>query len=706
MKKTLKIVILILIIAAIGGYIYWQYNKRTLVKDSIENTISNKTDSLYFIAYDSSAIDEVNGNVSFYNVVLQSDSTQKKLLNRTDSLPNALYNIRVEEVTAKGIDVAGLLQKQNVAANKILLIKPVIQIINTGTDHPKPLTKNDTLELYKKILGKFNSIQADTIMVTEGTVLFTNKAGEPQTTLENINITLNKFLIDDSKNYESIISYFIKDVRATVENIQLPPSDNNARINIEKLDYNAVKRSLDIAAVKQYKLKDMNPIINLENIHISDLNTDAFILQQRLKAGSVSCTGGLITIYKNKKPAGGKNGNNEINLSSDLIDQAQVGTINLGHTKVIIINKDDPSAKPFVLNNVKFAMFSPIKIMEGATLNNLINNAQWELSADGFSFDTKSGMYNIAIGDFSVNNVSATAKIKRFLLKPLLSEEQFGRHNKQSMDQYNIKVDNINLTGLNIKKLMDNQGLEAATASVEPTLKIFNDKTLPAGNDSKLGKYPHQSLLKLKMPIYIKKLEIKKGLVSYREKGKKSGLTGDVFFSGITATIANVTNIPGKIKSNPELALNATANFLGEGSLSTQWNLLLNSNKGAFHIEGQLDKMDAFKLNPVTKPLGMASIKQGVIDKVKFKMDGDDYKTSANVLFLYHDLKVDLLKKDDDNNQLKKKGLLSFLANTLVKNQNSNKENSENIKYERELTKSFFNLVWKTIFTGVKKTAL
>ncbi|CAN5479766.1 hypothetical protein BH11BAC3_BH11BAC3_00410 [soil metagenome] len=706
MKKSLKIIILILIVAAIGGYIYWQYNKRNLVKDKIENTISDKTDSLYFIKYDSSAIDEINGNVSFYNVVLQSDSAQKKLLNRTDSLPNALYNIRVAEVTAKGIDVSGLLQKQNVAANKILLIKPVIQIINTGTEQPKPFTKNDTLELYKKILGKFNSIQADTIQVINGTVLLTNKIGEPQTTLENINVTLNNFLIDESKNYESIISYFIKDVRATVENIQLPSSANNTRINIEKLDYNAVKRSLDIAAVRQYKLKDMNPIINLENVHISELNTDAFIIQQRLKAGSVSCAGGLITIYKNKQSDGGKKGNKEINLSSDLIDQAQVGTINLGHTKVIIINKDDPSAKPFVLNNVKFSMFSPIKINEGATLNNLINNAQWELSADGFSFDTKSGTYNIAIGDFSINNVSATAKIKQFLLKPLLSEEQFGKHNKVAMDQYNLKVDNIVLSGLNIKKLMANEGLELATASLEPTIKIFNDKTLPDDNLSRLGKYPQQSLLKLDMPIYIKTLKIKNGLVSYRERGEKSALVGNVFFSGINATVSNITNIPALIKSNPALTLDATAKFLDKGSLSTHWSLALNTNAGIFHIDGQLDKMSALSLNPVTEPLALASIKQGTIDKVKFKIDGDNYKASANVLFLYHDLKLDVLKKEEDKKELKKKGLVSFLANALVKNKNSNTDNSENITYERVMTRSFFNLVWKTIFTGAKKTAL
>ena len=50
--------------------------------------------------------------------------------------------------------------------------------------------------------------------------------------------------------------------------------------------------------------------------------------------------------------------------------------------------------------------------------------------------------------------------------------------------------------------------------------------------------------------------------------------------------------------------------------------------------------------------------------------------------------------------------MMSALANTLVKNENTNSANSKQVNYERDTTRSFFNLVWKTIYTGVKNTAL
>lgn len=705
MKKIFKIILVVIAAAAIVGYIYWQYNKKKIIRDSIEKAIVNKTDSLYYIHYDSSRVDEINGSASFYNVVLQSDSAQKALLNSTDSLPNALYNIRVKQVSAIGVDIPGLLQKQNVAAKKIVLLQPVIQIINTGADNPKPFTMNDTLELYQKILGKFKSIKADTIQVINATLLTTNKTGKAQTTLENINITLSNFLVDSTKDYQSVISYFIKDVRATVENIQLPASKNGSRINLEKVDYNAAKRSLQVGSIKQYQLNNMNPVIDLKNIRISELNTDAFVIQQRLKAGLISCDGGLLTIYVKKNESNSKDGDQSLELSTDMIDQAQVAGIKLGSTRVIIADKANPAKPPFILNNVIFKVTKMLKVNEGSTVNNMINNAEWDLSANGFVLNTKSKLYKMSVGNFMISTASSVVKAKNFLIQPLLTEAQFVRQSKFQQDQYNLAVNNIMLSGVNIKRLISRKELELENASFQPIIKIFNDRTLPPDGSSKIGKYPHQSLLKLPFPVYIHTVKIVNGSLSYREKALKSKMTGNVFFGNINATLQNVTNLPERIKANGLLQLNASAKFLGVGNLTTKWQFPLNANNGAFRIEGRMGSINASALNPIIEPLAMASVKEGFIDEVKFTMDGTDNKAVANILFLYHDLKMNLLKKGEDS-ALKKKGLLSALANVIIKNENNKVANDQKVTYERDVSKSFFNLVWKTIFTGAKKTAM
>lgn len=704
MKLIFKYLIAAIIVGAIAGYIYWQKNKKTIIKESIENVVQKKTDSLYFIHYDSLNIDEVNGNASFYKVMLQSDSVQKAMLNNNDSLPNALYNIRVDEVRAMGVDMAGLLQKQDVAAKSILLNKPVIQIINTGADNPKPFTYNDTLELYKKITGKFKSIRADTIQVINGTVLITDKKGKALTTLENINITLYNFLIDSTRNYQNIISYFIKDVKATVENIQLPASKNGSRVNITKLLYDAPQKILHVSSIQQYKAGNTTPVVDVKNVQVNQLNTDAFIVNQQLKAGLITCDGGLITVYRKKKKK--VSGEEAIEISSDLIDEAQIGGIKLAGTKIIVKNPDDVKEPPFIINDVTFSASKVLSLSDGSTINNLINNAEWELSAGSFAFVTKEKLYQFSAAGLQLNNKAGTIKIKQVLLKPLVTEAEFVKLSTVQRDRLDFNFSNIFLKGVNFKKLVSSKILEIETASLQPVLKISDDRTLPFNTVSRVGKYPQQALAQLAFPFFIKKIIVNNGAVFYTEKARKSEMTGTPDFTHINAVINNVTNIPAKINANKIMRVNATAVFLGIASIKTQWLLPLNLHDSVFTISGEVGPMDATVLNKITEPLGMVSIKKGKINKLVFDIKCNNYKAEGTATFLYNDLKVKVLKMTDD--ELKKRGLVTFLANTLIKNDNPNNNNVYvgNIDFKRDIYKSFFNLLWKSIFDGVKKTVL
>lgn len=704
MKVFLRLLMAILVAGLFAGYFYWQKNKKGIIKNAFQERVQKKTDSLYFLHYDSSNIDEVNGNASFYKVTLQSDSAQKSILKSNDSLPNALYNISIDEVTARGIDMIGILQKQTVTAKSIVLIKPVIQIINTGADKPKPYTYEDTLALYQKLTGRFKSIHADTILLVNGTVLITDKKGKPLTTIEKVNIAINNFLIDSTRDYQNIISYFIKDVKATVENIQLPENNHGTRINITNLLYDAPQKLLQASSIKQYKKGNTTPFIDLRNVKVTALNTDAFIKYQQLKAGPVSCEGGLVTIYKKKKK--NRSGNEAIEMSAELIDEVKVGSIQLGNTKLIVQDADNPNATPLIINNVNFSASKVVSLTDGSTTNDLINNADWELSADGFSFYTKQKLYQLSAAGLKLNNREGSINIRQVLLKPLLSQAEFVKRSKEQTDRLDMLFSNIELKGVDFKKLINENILYIKNASLQPVIKIFNDRTLPPGVSSKIGKYPQQSLLQMGFPLYVEKIIVNNGAVYYKEKARKSGLTGGPYFTKINAVITNVTNIPVKIKENSILGLKARAQFLANAALTTEWLLPLNLRDTTFTVTGKLSPMNATVLNKITEPLAMASVKTGKINELTFDLKCTNYKGEGQVIFLYNDLKVEVLKMSDDT--LKKKGLVSFLANTFIKNNNPANSNTYigTIDYNRDIQKSFFNLLWKSIFDGVKKTVI
>ena len=74
----------------------------------------------------------------------------------------------------------------------------------------------------------------------------------------------------------------------------------------------------------------------------------------------------------------------------------------------------------------------------------------------------------------------------------------------------------------------------------------------------------------------------------------------------------------------------------------------------------------------------------------------------------YNKLKVKLLKEGEDGKPAQKKGLLSFLANTLIiKDANPSKGDAvrtAKIHFERPAGASFFNLLWKSVFVGMRET--
>ncbi|MEO6252272.1 MAG: hypothetical protein ABIO79_03170 [Ferruginibacter sp.] len=701
MKKYLKIFLIILALALIGGWIYWQQYKKSIIRNSIENAVTQGTDSLYFIHYDSSFIDEVNGNASFYNVTLQSDSLQRQLQLFDTASAAVIYNIHIDEVSIRGANIQGLINNTTVEATSILIKHPVVYIIRSGKKEKKLLNSRDSLVIYEKLLGKFNSINAGEIIVEQGQLYFAGKSGVPHTALKDINIELKKFRIDSTRNYDNIVSYFVKDIVAKVNEVYIKGDKNLATFT--EVEYNAPAQ---IIRLKKFQQKnDKGQIVfDVNNTIINKISTNSFIVNQQLQAEELISDGGTLTFYS-KLRSKTDTLNSDIEIDNNYFDEALINKVAIGNTKILIYNREKPGEEPFVLTNVKFNASDIQKLHSGTNIKNLISSSNWQLSADGFSFMARDNKYRMHVGAFDINNGNSSMRVQSFTMTPVLSEAAFSRTLRHQDDLYNLEIRNIVLTGINTRMLITQKRLEAATATIQPTFKVYRDRTLPENTENKVGKYPHQLLQKVKFLFSINKVIVKDGMVSYKEKGKESKQTGTVFFKNINGTIANVTNIPDMISRNNLLVLDATASFMGISTLHSVWKLPLNSKNGAFEVSGTAGGFNAPSLNPMIEPLGMASIKDGKVNKLTFNITGTDMTARGTSTLLYENLKVELLKKDSGD--VKKKSLMSMLTNALIKDKNPQNGvvRTEQINYQRDVTKSFFNLVWKSVFSGIKKTA-
>ncbi len=663
----------------------------------IKNAVSKGTDSLYYIHYDSSVIDEINGNASFYRVRLQSDSLESDLATYDTAAAATIYNIHIDEVTVKGADIPSLLNNTKVEAKSIEIIRPELQVIFSGKKTSNALTRNDSLKIYEKLLGKFQRIHAGEIMVTDGKIKVSSGKEPGNTSLNGITVRLTDFTIDHTKDYSNIISYFVNAMVAKIASVTIR-SDKNQFV-FSGVEYNAPAKMI---AIRQFQQSDDQKqlLFEINQTAITGISTDSFIFRHQLSAGSFTSDGGLITIYLDSTQG---NKDPHIEMDNNFFDEARLDNVEIGHSKIHIYDRKNPGKPPLVLNNVVFSAKDIRQLKTGTTIRNLISKSNWALSADGFSWMSADKLYKMIVGPFKVNMADASVYVSTFSMLPQLSEAAFAKSLSVQKDLYNIVVKDIKLKGINTGLLIGEQRLEAKSADMKPVMYIFNDRTVSPNPASRVGKYPHQQLREIGFPFSIEQVRIQNGWLAYKEKGALSEQTGTVLFNKINGTIRNLTNMRERIRRNPHLTLDVSASFMGESKVHTVWDLPLNTANGAFKIKGTAGAFNAVALNPVTEPLGMASLTQGKINKLEFDLAGNDHKTTGTTTLLYDDIRIELLKKDSTG--LVRKGLMSVMANIVLKNNNpqNGKTRTASIDYPRDTTRSFFNLLWKGIYSGVKK---
>jgi hypothetical protein len=239
------------------------------------------------------------------------------------------------------------------------------------------------------------------------------------------------------------------------------------------------------------------------------------------------------------------------------------------------------------------------------------------------------------------------------------------------------------------------------------TFKIYRDLAMPRDKKNRVGYYPQQVIQTIPVSFRVGKVILSNGFLEYKERNRITRQSGKVQFYSVYANINNFTNDKEAIAVNNVMTIDISSSLLNKTPLKVSWLFYLLHPKGRFDLKGSIGAIDATLLNPLTEPMGHASIKKGKINGVEFNFQGYDYSMDGTMKMQYENLKVTVLEKNKGTNELDKKSFTSFLANIMIKNSNPKKNEDVRVvqvHYDRNINCSIFNLVWKTMFKGIKET--
>lgn len=327
----------------------------------------------------------------------------------------------------------------------------------------------------------------------------------------------------------------------------------------------------------------------------------------------------------------------------------------------------------------------------------------------GYSALSKDKMYTTKVDTIRGSISNQTIRIVGLKMIPMYPDLTFSRKYATQKDRYDLAFNELNLSGVDFISLNNDGNFHAKKVVVGPAkVNVFMNRELPPPSFDKGRNYPHLALRRIPFATLVDTLTLNKIDIAYTEFSEKTKERGTLKLDNLSGAIVNLTNDSVRLIEKNHAYADLTTYIFGKGKMNVKIDFNLTDKDAAFSYVGNIGNFDMKVLNPLAKSLGLVAIEQGTVQKANFSINANLKRSSGKVAFYYNDLKVNLLKEDEEGKK-KKKGLLSFLANNiLIKNDNPTKGESArtaNVTYERVPQASFFNLMWKSVFVGIRETA-
>lgn len=451
--------------------------------------------------------------------------------------------------------------------------------------------------------------------------------------------------------------------------------------------------------------------ITVPELHVTGIKTPKALISKELDGEEVEVSDPVIELELNNYLKDKTDYSAAKELYKSILGKLlriNVKTISINHGSLLVKNRG-AKVPLFRSTNVSL-LFSDLLVDSTSSKDSsrILFCKNVEATGDELILPSKDKRYRSLIKHVQFRSSDNSFKIGLLKLIPQLPEDAFVHSYATQKDRYNFTLENLTFKGIDRAALFKKE-LYVENVSVErSSFKIYRDLSIPRDTLSRVGKYPQQELLRLSLPVNIRTLVMPVSFIEYKEKNGKSDSAGKVQFYQVHATIRNVTNMKSAIARDNKCTLDFQAKFLNIAPVKARLAMQLNSKRGEFTIAGNIGAISAVALNPLIQPMGLARIKKGTVHDVRFDFKGDDSSSNGKLTILYDDIGIELLRKNNSQNKYDRKLIPTLLAGALVKKSNPGKNGDirvADVHFDRNLNKSFFNLLWKSIFTGIKETA-
>ncbi|GGD67817.1 hypothetical protein GCM10011514_34900 [Emticicia aquatilis] len=452
----------------------------------------------------------------------------------------------------------------------------------------------------------------------------------------------------------------------------------------------------------------------IEKIKLTGLKPWTIIFSKKLNISTISVENPFIEILHEKHAYNNSNkAKTPYQAISRFVESFSVDKINLENISLTYTN----------LSKSKRTKSSRIASLDLEVSNLLIDSLSHKDTARFYyskecivrlkklEFPSADSLNTFRLNTLEFSSENRTLTIQKLALEPHYKPFEYGNRSNGN-DRVEVLCEAIKVSNIDLEKLLDEKKIYAKELSIDKgRLNVFSDERpfiRPAKINYRL--YPHQAFAQLNLKFNIQKISLQQINITFSQYNPETRLTGYLYFNNIKGKLLNVTNDTLPLQQNPICEAYLSTRFMKKNPVNLTFNFNLKDPKGAFRCKGEVSPMPLSDLNQVTNALAKAKVDSGILDSFSFNLQGDKYGLRGPVTFLYHDLKVSLMKEQEKTKVMKIKKLLSFFANKSVL-KSSNPIRNKPVKtvavnFQRNPKKGFFTTFWQALLEGIRGTVM
>lgn len=445
-------------------------------------------------------------------------------------------------------------------------------------------------------------------------------------------------------------------------------------------------KTVGSAALKTEQKDIQIPLLTLSDLHfkVVDETFQLFGEDLKIEKPSLWLQKGMKKTPKTNKRA--QNENQEMPLPFT------IASISIIDAQISLLNSDESP-------NVEIADFNSTLKDVMVNTTTLKNKIPCQFSA--VEFESKSLRYRLNDYDLlSFSTISLSnhqLQIEDLGIKTMYSKTELSKVISKERDHMDAQMPLVTLKDLHFKVIDTTFQVSGGDLILEnPVLNVYRDKLVT--DDTSIKPLYSKSIRNIPFPLTLDSLHINNASIVYEEKVSAKQPAGAINFSNLNATIGNLSNTYAQGEKKTTININSI--FMDESPLKIDWSFDMNDRKDTFQIQGELDALNATKMNSFTKASLNVEL-EGKVKKTYFNIHGNDDSSSVDLRIRYDNFKVEILNKEN-----KRSWLLSAVANIFVKKNSDSKGatfKEGNATAERDKDKSFFNYLWINIQEGLKE---